>query len=93
MAHRWSYEFFIGVIANGLTIDHLCRNTLCVNPTHLEPVAQSVNLDRAPTALATINKLKMACPRGHSYDYANLGRRYCKICKLDWQRRKRAEAA
>jgi len=33
-------------IPDGLEIDHLCRNTLCVNPAHLEPVTKSENLRR-----------------------------------------------
>lgn len=48
-AYRWSYEYFVGPIPTGLTIDHLCRNKACVNPTHLEAVPQSVNVNRGST--------------------------------------------
>lgn len=41
--HRASYEAFIGPISEGMTIDHICRNTSCVNPNHLEQVTQSEN--------------------------------------------------
>ena len=45
-AHRWAYEHFVGPIPEGLEIDHLCFNTLCVNPKHLEPVTHEENLKR-----------------------------------------------
>lgn len=40
------YELLVGPIPEGLTIDHLCRNTMCVNPDHLEPVTHRENLMR-----------------------------------------------
>jgi HNH endonuclease len=45
-AHRVSYELFVGPIPAGMTIDHLCFNTRCVNPAHLEPVTAEENLRR-----------------------------------------------
>lgn len=45
-AHRWSYEQFVGPIPDGLELDHLCRNTCCVNPAHLEPVTHAENVRR-----------------------------------------------
>ena len=45
-AHRIAFEFVRGMIPEGLELDHLCRNRLCVNPAHLEPVTGSTNLRR-----------------------------------------------
>src|SRR5665647_2266757 len=45
-AHRWSYEHHFGPVPDGLHLDHLCRNTICVNPEHLEPVTQRENVLR-----------------------------------------------
>lgn len=47
MAHRMAYEGIVGPIPDGLTLDHLCRNTRCVRPDHLEPVTHYENLRRA----------------------------------------------
>ncbi|RJT88160.1 HNH endonuclease [Cryobacterium melibiosiphilum] len=46
-AYRISYQAFVGPIPDGLHVDHLCNNRICVNPSHLEPVAQRENCLRA----------------------------------------------
>lgn len=46
LAHRISYERGMGPIPEGLQIDHLCRNKLCVRPAHLEPVTNEENSRR-----------------------------------------------
>lgn len=45
-AHRAAWEAYRGDIPEGTEIDHLCRNSRCVNPYHLEPVPRSENLRR-----------------------------------------------
>jgi hypothetical protein len=41
--HRVTYELEHGPIPKGLMIDHLCRETLCCNPSHLEAVTNREN--------------------------------------------------
>lgn len=43
LAHRWSYVHLVGPIPEGTEIDHLCRETTCVRPDHLEAVPHRVN--------------------------------------------------
>jgi hypothetical protein len=52
-AHRIVYERLRGPIPAGLELDHLCRNPLCVNPDHLEPVTHQENLRRGSRVLLT----------------------------------------
>lgn len=91
MAHRWSFEREFGPISQGLYLDHLCRNTSCVNPHHLEAVTQQVNLLRGKT-ISACNAAKTHCPHGHPYSgnnlYAPAGakQRYCKTCMTERDR-------
>lgn len=77
--HRLAYELWVGPISEGLTIDHLCATKLCINPKHLEPVPNAVNIQRAAAALTH-------CMNGHPYTEANTYRRpkgrQCKECGL-----------
>ena len=82
--YRLSFNEFVGPIAPGLEIDHLCRTPLCLNPKHLEAVTHRVNILRglAPSAFAA---RKTHCPQGHSYDAKNTyidpeGKRKCRAC-------------
>lgn len=84
-AHRWSYEQKFGPIPPGLHLDHLCRNTICVNPDHLEPVSLVVNVMRGNSGPAK-NARKLFCKRGHPLSGPNLyitpstGYRRCLAC-------------
>ena len=45
-AHRVYWARAHGPVPRGYQVDHLCGNTRCVNPGHLEPVPPSVHRDR-----------------------------------------------
>lgn len=80
-AHRYSYEYHVGPIPEGMEIDHLCRNRRCVNPAHLEPVTHAENVRRATAA-------RTQCPQGHEYDAVlkTTGHRRCKTCDRERHR-------
>ena len=95
LAHRLAYEWLVGEIPAGSQLDHLCRNRSCVNPTHLEVVAQRENILRG-TSPSALNAVKTHCDHGHEFDAANTyirpdnGARMCRECK---RIRDRARAA
>jgi len=84
-AHRVAYEEWRGPIPPGLTIDHLCRNTWCVNPAHLEPVTMRENTMRSSN-FAAMHARQTHCKHGHAFDSANTYRalrtneRKCREC-------------
>lgn len=69
-AHRLAYEIFREPIPNGLVIDHLCKKHDCVNPDHLEPVTNKINILRG-TGITAIAALKTHCYLGHEFTTEN----------------------
>lgn len=86
-AHRWLFEHTVSTVPDGLVLDHLCRNTSCVNPKHLEPVTNDENLERGWGRRIKTGAVN-TCINGHEYTPSNtyinpLGRKVCRICSAD----------
>ena len=93
LAHKFAYEEQYGPVPDGLELDHLCRNRLCVRPTHLEAVTHRENVVRGVNPAATHAALTH-CPSGHAYDEENThvsgrGWRYCRPCRNAQQNERR----
>ena len=64
LAHRVAWKLMVGLIPDNMTIDHLCRNKLCINPNHLEVVTLRENILRGDNACSN-NYKKTHCSKGH----------------------------
>lgn len=45
-AHKVAWELANGPVPKGLTLDHLCRNRICCEVAHLEPITNRENVLR-----------------------------------------------
>lgn len=85
-AHRFAYELLKKSILPSLEPDHLCRNTNCVNPAHLEIVTHRENTLRGVGPSAVCAR-KTTCIRGHILAGENLyirldgNKRECRSCR------------
>lgn len=86
LVHRAAYEEFVGPIPHGAVIDHLCANTYCVAPWHLEPVTQETNVHRH-------HAKQTHCKHGHEFTAENTymrgNGRNCRACHRERCRRYR----
>jgi hypothetical protein len=92
-AHRASYELYKGRIPEGYEIDHLCKNTGCCNPDHLEAVTPLEN-NRRSNSVAATHFRKTHCVNGHEFTPDNTrlrGKdkqwRACKECDRLWKKK------
>ena len=83
-AHRVSFSIARGrAVVEGKVIDHLCRNTSCVNPEHLEEVTHRTNARRG-TSPGAVALRRDACSLGHPFDEWGtyvMKRRVCRLCR------------
>jgi hypothetical protein len=90
-AHRVGYFMQNGPIAQGLLINHTCRNRHCVNPQHLEAVDARTSALKDTRSPAYVNSQKTTCPKGHPYDRKYGKQRFCSICQAEKTKRLRAK--
>jgi hypothetical protein len=88
-AFRWAYQHWIGLIPDGLTLDHVkergCVFRDCVNPDHGEPVTALENRRRS-------NHYNMLghCRCGEPFDRVDANdKQFHSVCRAAQQRRYR----
>ena len=95
LAHRLAYELYVGVVPDGLVIDHQCDTRICVNYEHLKPATYQENILRG-NGIAAQNAAKTHCLRGHLLNgdniYSNSNRRHCRECVRIRARKNQARA-
>lgn len=95
-AHRLAYEWLVGPVPEGLTLDHLCRVRNCVNPAHLDPCTAGENAARSPLAPYWVKARATHCKNGHEFTTENTrlhhGRRACRACVNAYARERRRAA-
>jgi hypothetical protein len=78
LASRASFIAFNGYDPIGLDVDHICHNSWCVNPDHLQAITHLENCARRAARTST-------CKNGHVFDsvtHRPNGRthRRCSVC-------------
>ena len=86
-AHIAVYEYLVGQVPENLELDHLCRNSWCVNPRHLEPVSHALNVQRG--LRGNLHKFEV-CNRGHEITVDNIylhkNTKMCLMCRrANWR--------
>ena len=94
-SHIWAWEAENGPTPEGLELDHLCRTTQCVRPSHLEAVTHAENLRRMPSGVTLLIKQSRAtthCRNGHLFGPPGKnGKRLCKVCARQREAENRRE--
>ena len=85
-AHHAGWLFSGGApFLPGFVLDHLCGVRRCVRKSHLEPIPQSVNMQRAAEAArAAVGRSALECIKGHA---KTPGKAKCGQCARESQAR------
>lgn len=88
-AHRISYAIHNGELIPGMHIHHKCRNTLCVNPDHLEQLTPGQHMleNIGSAAWKALNSTH--CKNGHEFSAERNKKnwRVCSVCQKNSSRK------
>lgn len=86
LGHRVACIVHHGAIPPDMTVDHICKNKVCINIEHLRLLSSFENARRGDRRDWPLGE----CANGHSNDHLVLrsdGRQACGICLKEWQKR------
>lgn len=93
--HQAAYREWVGPIPDGMEIDHLCKVTDCLEPTHLEAVTHRENILRSDNFAGRFAR-QTHCKYGHEFTPENTyvplkrGGRHCRECHRIYEAERRA---
>ncbi|WP_375544230.1 HNH endonuclease signature motif containing protein [Pseudoclavibacter albus] len=98
LAHRASWTHVHGQVPYGMTLDHICKQRLCVNPDHLRLMSNFENARRTSGLDWPIGVCKHGHPasemryrgNGQAKDGTQRFKAVCRLCNRQWQRDYRA---
>lgn len=80
--HRYSYERSVGVVPEGMYVDHRCHNRACANPKHLRLATPKQNLENrsGPPSSSTSGYRGVSWSRGRErweVQATDKGKKHC----------------
>lgn len=76
VAHVVAWEAVNGPVPDGMVLDHLCRVRHCINPDHLEPVTDAINIQRGALAKLTADDVRDIRSRAGTVPQLHLAKEY-----------------
>lgn len=83
-AHRVAWELTNGPISEGMVLDHMCHQLLCINPAHLREITQAQNMQnrKGPTKRSKTGVAGVQFRSG-KYEVVVAGRHVGRFASLD----------
>ena len=89
LAHRASWEYTMGPVPEGYTLDHVCKNHRCVNVAHLRILPNYENARRTSGRDWPLGQCVNGHPNSELREYsvgAGKTKLRCRLCAREWQR-------
>lgn len=75
LAHRLSYDYFLGPIPPGHDVHHTCENKICINPYHLEAIDHALHKSKHIDSDGFVRTFGRQAPLKNPTKYSQTGTR------------------